>query len=232
MHLFYEPNVSGDQFILNEEESRHCIKVLRKKAEDNITIIDGKGNFITAQILDAHPKKCQVKVIETQAENPRKFYIHIAIAPTKNVDRIEWFIEKSVEIGIDEISFINCQNSERRLIKMDRIEKKAISAMKQSLKATMPKLNDIQSFKDFINTENNSDKFIGFVDMDNPHHLVHKAQKSSKYLMLIGPEGDFTLEEVALALNNGFQKISLGQSRLRTETAGISACCLFNMINL
>nr|WP_155184470.1 16S rRNA (uracil(1498)-N(3))-methyltransferase [Fulvivirga lutimaris] len=230
--MFYEPNVSGEQFILNEEESRHCIKVLRKKPGDNITIIDGKGSFITTQIVDANPKKCLLKVLEFKAESIKDFYIHIAIAPTKNIDRIEWFIEKSVEIGIDEISFINCQNSERRHLKMERLEKKAISAMKQSIKASLPKLNEIQSFKDFINVKDDSAKFIGFVDMDNPDHLIHKAQKSSEYLMLIGPEGDFTLDEVELALTKGFQKISLGQSRLRTETAGITACCIFNMINL
>ena len=231
MQLFYEPNVSGDQFILNEEESRHCIKVLRKKQGENITVIDGNGNFITTQILDANPKKCLLKVLEIQSENPKDFYIHIAIAPTKNIDRIEWFVEKVVEIGTDEISFISCQNSERKQIKMDRIEKKAISAMKQSIKANLPKLNDIQSFKDFINTEWKSEKFIGFVDMANPDHLVHRAQKSSKYLILIGPEGDFTLDEVGLAVNRGYNKISLGQSRLRTETAGITACCILNLVN-
>lgn len=232
MQLFYEPNVSGDQFILNDEEARHCIKVLRKKQGDSITVIDGKGTFITAQILDANPKKCLLKVLETKQEDAKDFYIHIAIAPTKNIDRIEWFVEKAVEIGIDEISFINCQNSERRQIKMDRIEKKAISAMKQSIKASLPKLNEIQPFKEFVKTEMVMDKYIGFVDMDNPNLLSKTVEKSAAYLMLIGPEGDFSDEEVELAINKGFKKISLGKSRLRTETAGIATCCILNMINL
>ncbi len=232
MQLFYEPNASGDQFILNEEESRHCIKVLRKKVGDKISIIDGKGNFYTCQIIEANPKKCLLKSIEVISEEQKNFYIHIAIAPTKNIDRIEWFVEKAVELGIDEISFLLCQNSERRQLKLERIEKKTISAMKQSLKATLPKLNELQNFDAFIKANNGSDKFIGFVDMDNPNQLYMQARRGSNYLMLVGPEGDFTIDEVQLAINNGFKKISLGKSRLRTETAGIAACCFLNMINL
>jgi len=231
VQLFYEPNAFGEQFNLNIEESRHCIKVLRKKEGDIITAIDGKGNFISSKILDANPKKCELQVLEITQEPSRDFYIHIAIAPTKSIDRIEWFVEKAAEIGVDEISFITCQNSERRQIKMDRIEKKAISAIKQSIKATLPKLNELQSFRDFISAKNDSDKFIAFVDLENPNHLAHTVKKSSNCLIFIGPEGDFTSDEVELALSKGFQKISLGQSRLRTETAGISACCILNTIN-
>ncbi|HNP19012.1 MAG TPA: 16S rRNA (uracil(1498)-N(3))-methyltransferase [Fulvivirga sp.] len=231
MQLFYEPNITGDQFLLNEDEARHCIKVLRKKADDLINIIDGQGNFYVCEIKEAHSKKCLLAIKEKSPEEKRAYNIHLAIAPTKNIDRIEWLVEKAVEIGIDELSFVICQNSERQQLKLDRVEKKAISAMKQSLKASLPKINPITKFSDFLKADLTGQKFIGYVDSTNPLHLKEAASKNDRYHVLIGPEGDFSNTELLEAEKAGFKKISLGKSRLRTETAGLVACHILNLIN-
>ena len=231
MQLFYEPNISNDEFHLNDEESRHCIKVLRKKKGDEINVVDGKGTFYLCVLIDDNQKKCLLRIKNTRSETDKEYYIHIAIAPTKNLDRIEWFVEKAVEIGIDEISFVITKNSERRHLKIDRLEKKAVSAMKQSLKATLPKLNGPFPYSEFIKSELPYQKFIGYVDIDNPIHLKNEAIANNQYCVLIGPEGDFTETELREAIDNEFKKVSLGTSRLRTETAGIVACHLLHIIN-
>ena len=173
MQLFYAPQLAQNQLFLDEEESRHCIKVLRKQQGDIIDCIDGVGHFYECEITDAHHKKCALKIIKTRAEKKSTIHLHIAIAPTKNLDRIEWFVEKAVEIGIEEISFIRCQNSERVQLKTDRIIKKAIAAMKQSIKVRLPIINELVSFADFIKNESkkNSHKLIAYVDFENPNHL-------------------------------------------------------------
>jgi 16S rRNA (uracil1498-N3)-methyltransferase len=231
VQLFYEPNISNDEFYLNDEESRHCIKVLRKKKGDEINVVDGKGTFYQCLLLVDHQKKCLLRIKNTRSEIHKDYYIHIAIAPTKNLDRIEWFVEKAVEIGVDEISFIITKNSERRHLKIDRLEKKAVSAMKQSLKAILPKLNDPILYSSFIKSDLPHQKYIGYVDIDNPVLLKNAAPANNQYCMLIGPEGDFTETELKEAIVNNFKKVSLGTSRLRTETAGIVACHLLNIIN-
>lgn len=218
--------------MLDEAESKHAIKVLRLNAGDKINLVDGKGTFFEAEITQAHVKKCELQLLSSTPENNTKPHIHIAIAPTKNNDRLEWFIEKATEIGIGEITPIICQRSERKTIKTDRLEKTAISAMKQSLKATLPTINEAITFKNFI--ENNSSRNNQFIAhcLDNTEkHLSELCKKNESVLVLIGPEGDFSKEEIDLALKNGFKPISLGKSRLRTETAGIVACHTLNLIN-
>lgn len=228
MQLFYEPNASVNGFILNKEEAQHCIKVLRKKQGDRIHVVDGSGTFYECNIADTNIKNCQLDVKNTWKENAPARHIHIAIAPTKNIDRIEWFVEKSVEIGIQEISFMLCQNSERRDIKIERVLKKAISAMKQSVKASLPIINEQVKFSEFISQNHRGKKYIAYVDSSNPEQLKEVDCDNQPAIVLIGPEGDFRAEELELALTHNYSKISLGNSRLRTETAGIVACCILN----
>ena len=216
---------------MDEEESRHAIKVLRYVKGDELTIVDGKGNFYTATISNANAKKCEFEIINSTTSATKSYFIHIAIAPTKNIERIEWFVEKAVEIGIDEISLIICENSERKIVKTDRIQRKAISAMKQSLKAWLPTINEPISFSEFVKKNKSENRFIAFVDFSNPIKLQSIAPGNSSYTVLIGPEGDFSLKEVDNAMDFGFKKVSLGKNRLRTETAGITSCHLLNLIN-
>jgi 16S rRNA (uracil1498-N3)-methyltransferase len=235
MHLFYTPDISGETYTLNEEESKHAVRVLRLKTGDTIQLIDGKGGFYTAEIINDHQKHCSVKIISLKKEfEKRDHYLHIAVAPTKNNDRTEWFVEKATEMGIDEISMIDCSNSERSVVKTERLEKVAISAIKQSLKAYLPKINEMTAFKKFI-TENRDfkgDKFIAHCNVPGKlPHLKSLYTPKNNVLILIGPEGDFNPEEVKLALGNGFREISLGNSRLRTETAALYSCTTVNILN-
>jgi 16S rRNA (uracil1498-N3)-methyltransferase len=232
MHLFYTPDLSGKIYTLNESESKHCIKVLRLAMNDQVQLIDGKGGFCTAQIIDANPKKCSVEIIKEVKEfGKRNHYLHIAIAPTKNNDRFEWFLEKATEIGIDEITPIICEHSERKVVKPERLEKIIISAVKQSIKAYKPKLNNIISYQDFIASKFQGDKFIAHCEENEKTALKSAYRKGTNALVLIGPEGDFDPNEIALAKENNFQEISLGESRLRTETAGVVACHTINLLN-
>lgn len=232
MQLFYVQDISGDEVILEEAESKHAVKVLRLGSGSLIQITDGKGGFYTAEITDPHPKKCRLEIVEFKPQyGKRNFFTHIAIAPTKNNDRMEWFIEKATEIGIDEVSLILCENSERKLIKTERLEKVAISAMKQSLKAYLPKVNDLISFEAFIRNCNYSQKYIAHCRGEEVPHLKNKIIKNEPVIVLIGPEGDFSINEVSLAKVHGFREISLGKSRLRTETAGVVACHIVSLVN-
>lgn len=230
MSLFYLPTISAGVNYLDEEESRHVIKVLRMEPGDEFTITDGRGFFYQTRITSIKAKKCAFEILEKKQIPKKDSSIHIAIAPTKNSDRIEWFVEKAVEIGIDEISFVLCQNSERKTINLARIEKIAISALKQSQQAWLPKLNSIKPFKELIQ-DGADQKFIGYVDEPTSISLKSLALPQKKYLVLIGPEGDFSKEELASAIGNGFKKISLGSNRLRTETAGLVACHTLQIIN-
>lgn len=231
MNLFYLPDISNDVNFLDPEESRHCIKVLRKQPGDKLDITDGKGFFYQVQITEANPHRCTFEIQQRIKEPEKNFFIHIAISPTKNADRIEWFIEKSVEIGINKITIIQCHRTERNNIKPERLKKVAISALKQSLKATLPSLIDVVPFNHFLHHEPSENKFIAFVDMENKLHLKTIAPPRSSYCVLIGPEGDFTPAELKEAADHGFKKVSLGSSRLRTETAGVTACHILNLIN-
>jgi 16S rRNA (uracil1498-N3)-methyltransferase len=231
VNLFYQPLIAQGVHKLDEEESRHCIKVLRKQTGDQIRVTDGLGSFYDVIISTADVRECKFTIIKEEKQPARNFSIHIAIAPTKNTDRIEWFVEKCVEFGIDEITLIECQHSERTFTRIDRLKKVAISAMKQSLKASLPRINELITFEALAVAEISADKFIAFVDETNPIQLKDLAKPSKQYLLLIGPEGDFSSDELSLALLHKFVKVSLGKSRLRTETAGIAACHILNLIN-
>jgi 16S rRNA (uracil1498-N3)-methyltransferase len=224
MALFYVPNLSNVQ-ILPEEESQHAVKVLRLQVADIITIVDGIGGLYTAKITNPHPKHCAFEITETVLEyGKRNYKLHIAIAPTKNIERLEWFIEKATEIGIDEITPIICRFSERKIIKAERLEKIVISAAKQSIKAYFPQLNPICTFDELMKKHNASQKFIAHCYEEDKKLLQNEICNSKDMLILIGPEGDFSKEEVAKAMSLGFIPVSLGNSRLRTETAGVVAC--------
>lgn len=232
MYLFYTPDIKEDEYTLPEEESKHCIKVLRLNTGDRIFLVDGKGGFYQCEITIPNAKHCQVKCVDkTEAYGKRDFYIHIAIAPTKNIERLEWFLEKCTEMGIDEITPLLCDHSERKVIKDDRLEKVIISAMKQSLKAYLPRLNPLTPFATFVNQPREGIKCIAHCDEDHKKRLdeVYRAEQS--ITILIGPEGDFSPHEIELAKANQYIPTTLGNSRLRTETAGIVACHSINFIN-
>lgn len=240
MILFYTNNIKNNIAELPEEEAIHCLKTLRKKVGDEIQFVDGQGNWYKGKIIGTGKKTVSIgieSVIENH--NPRNHYLHIAIAPTKNINRFEWFLEKATEFGIDEITPLLCYHSERKKIRLDRLEKVVKAAMKQSLKAYLPKVNELTSFKDFLKTQNNlentseSQKFIAHCQdgfSDEKLHLKNVAS-AKQVTILIGPEGDFSSSEVELALGHDFQEISLGKERLRTETAGLAACHIVNLIN-
>lgn len=232
MHLFYIPGVSGSSIQLDETESKHAIRVLRLEKGEKVNVVDGKGGFYQAEIADANPKKCLLRILEsTQNFGKRNFHLHIAIAPTKNNERMEWFLEKATEIGIDEITPLITERSERKNVNNERLEKIIVSAIKQSVKAYLPVLNEPQSFKNFLKQPSAGKKFIAYVEEKQPVHLKNLVEKCDDVLILIGPEGDFSPDEVQLAIKNGFQPVSLGDSRLRTETAGVVACHIVNLAN-
>ena len=222
MQLFYCPELLNNSSFLSNEESFHCFKVLRKKVGDNIYIIDGIGGFYEAEITIASQKKVIFNVIKKWTQPQSPYSLHIAIAPTKNNDRFEWFLEKATEIGIDEVTPIICEHSERRMIKNERMEKIILSAAKQSLKSKLPKINNVTSFNDFVSKKYRSRCFIAHCLPSQKKKL--KNEVVSMTTILIGPEGDFSTLEVEVALKNNFIPISLGSSRLRTETAGVIAC--------
>jgi len=232
MHIFYTPNISGKNYTLDETESKHCVRVLRLAKGDEITLVDGRGGLFQAEIENPNPKRCLVKVIQEQLDfGKRNFNVHVAIAPTKNIERIEWFLEKSTEIGINRVTPLLCRYSERKEIKNERLEKVMVSAMKQSLKAYLPQLDELTKFSDFIRQPFEGQKFIAHCEEQHRELLKNAVKSGKNYLILIGPEGDFSSEEIELALKSGFQPVSLGESRLRTETAGVVACHTFNLLN-
>ncbi len=231
MNLFYQPEVRQGILHLDAEESHHAVRVLRLTEGNEIQLTDGKGFFYLASITNANPKKCEFEILEERAVSKRKFSIHIAIAPTKNSDRTEWFVEKAIEIGVEKITFLLCQNSERKKINIERIQKIAVGAIKQSQQAWLPEIVDMKKFSEAVK-ENADQKFIGVVDSSNPVHLKQQAVPAKNYFILIGPEGDFRSGEVDLALRSNFQKVSLGPNRLRTETAGFVSIDTLNLINV
>ncbi len=231
MHVFYTPDIQA-KAELPEEETTHAVRVLRLQTGDEITLTDGKGNFYRAEISTATSKRCLVNVLETLPQAPLwKGHLHIAIAPTKNMDRTEWFAEKATEIGFDELTFLNCRYSERKVIKTERIHKILVSAIKQSLKARLPRLNEMTDFNQFVRQPFNGQKFIAHCYEGEKALLKDCLQPGEDALILIGPEGDFSEEEVREALAQGFRPVSLGPSRLRTETAALVACHLMNLAN-
>lgn len=233
MQLFYTPDITDSPlYYLSEEESKHAIRVLRLQTADHVQLIDGRGGLYEAEIADPHPKKVALKLLSRQAEyGKRGHYLHIAVAPTKNIERLEWFLEKATEIGIDEISLIICQRSERREAKTDRLNKIITAAIKQSLKAYHPVLNEAVPFTKFIAQSKATQKMIAHCEPGEKSDLRKLVKPNGNYLVLIGPEGDFTPKEIADALQNGFEPITLGNSRLRTETAALEAVFEINFLN-
>jgi 16S rRNA (uracil1498-N3)-methyltransferase len=230
MILFYAPDLLTDH-LLPEPESQHCIRVLRRQKGDAIHVTDGKGHFFKAQIVDSHPKHCRVEILET-VRQPRLWEgrIEIALAPTKNMERTEWFAEKAAETGIDKIAFLRTRFSERKEMKIERITHILVSAMKQSIKASLPELQAMTDFEPFIKQDFKGQKFIAHCREGEKELLSKSLKKGENALVLIGPEGDFSEEEVALAESNGFHPVTLGKSRLRTETAALIACQTIHIV--
>lgn len=230
---FFVPD-AAHQTELPTEEAMHATRVLRLKAGDEIFLMDGVGNYYRAQITIAATHHCYYEILEHLPQEPEwKGHLHLAIAPTKMMDRMEWFVEKATEIGVDEISFLNCKFSERKLLKLPRLEKIVISAVKQSHKAWNPVLHEMVSFKDFIRQPREGRKFIAHCYDQIPRtYLFDELRKSSapeELTVMIGPEGDFSIDEVKDAVEAGYQSVHLGTSRLRTETAGLSAVMMMRI---
>ena len=234
MQLFYEEEINGDVFTLDAKESNHLGKVLRKNIGDTVLFTNGKGSLFTCHVEDNNPKKCRLKIVEQLFTPIDKFHIHLAIAPTKNLDRMEWMLEKITEVGFNEITFIKTAHIERSSIKLDRLHKKLISACKQSFKTWLPIINPIVDYDKFISDSafQTHERFIAYLDQDNDKHLIHQTTPNQSYLVLIGPEGDFSPGEITSAIKNGFKPCSLGKHRLRTETAGLVAVHTLNLLNL
>ena len=233
MQIFYAPDITGDTYTLDEKESKHLIRVLRMTKGESVKLIDGNGILYEGIISNPDQNKCSIDITgKIKDFEKRNYRLHIAISPLKNPERFEWFIEKSVEIGIDEITPLLCRNTEKPGIKSERLNNLIISAMKQSLKATKTILNEPASFKDFINKDLMGIRMIAHCDKSNERKNVSEVySKNDNSIILIGPEGDFTRDEVDSAVNRGFLPVHLGQSRLRTETAGIAACHSIYFIN-
>lgn len=231
MKLFYTPDIEQSN-LLPDEEANHAIKVLRLKKDDEITLMDGKGFFYEAKINDIRGKKCEVEITGKSAwEKTWRYTLHIAIAPTKNIDRTEWFIEKAVEVGIDKITFIKSEHSERKAVNMDRIMKIAVSAAKQSLKGTLPEINGMTDFNDFVRAATEKNRLIAHC-YDTPKTMLKDIRTNDEScLIMIGPEGDFSEKEIAEAAECGFAPVSLGENRLRTETAALVSCITVNIAN-
>ena len=232
MYLFFAPGLKDNQYQLPRDESRHCIKVLRLKLGDDIYLTDGKGNLFGARIIREDPDHCQVQITESQyGVGIRNFRLHIGIAPPKNIKRFEWFLEKATEIGIDEITPLNCFHSERKLLKPERGMKIIISAMKQSLKTYHPLLHEMIHFQEFFHSKHQGLKYIACGNAKPQDHIKARYIAGQDVTLLIGPEGDFSSEELNLASTNDFHPVHLGNRRLRTETAAMVACSIINLIN-
>jgi len=232
MHFFYLPEITGEEVILNAEESKHCIRVLRLKKNHTISLVDGKGNLFNAILIKPDPANSKARIVEIiRAYKKRNFNLHIAIAPTKKAERFEWFLEKVTEIGIDEITPLVCSRSERISINIDRAERIIITAMKQSQRAYLPKLNPLKDFHRFIAETTCKSKIITHCNSQDLPIITKELVPGAPVVILIGPEGDFTMDEVNQAMLQGFREASLGHFVYRTETAGIMACHLFNLMN-
>lgn len=233
MQLFYNSEIKNtdSSFVFDKEESKHIVKVLRKKEGDKIFITNGLGFLYISEICLASDKKCEVKILEIQEFEKPKYNLHIAVAPTKMNDRLEWFLEKATEIGIQEITPIICDHSERKVYKIERGEKIIQSAMKQSNQFYLPKINEPISFKEFISNTSSNNKFIAHCVETERKQLKDCIRPNENYVILIGPEGDFSENEIELALENNFQPVLLGNTRLRTETAALVACHTVALMN-
>lgn len=231
MIIFYSPDIAACPE-LDEEQSGHAVRVLRHKEGDELVIVDGIGNFYDAHIVNAHPKHCSVEIDKVTAEESWPYFVELAVAPTKNLDRMEWFLEKATEMGINRFVPLKCRFSERKELKTERMKKIAVSAMKQSLKATLPLVEEMVDIKTYLKEDFDGQKFIAHCFKDAPRKLLSKEIKpGAKIRVLIGPEGDFSEEEIQLAIDNGYAPISLGDQRLRTETAALASVHTIHIIN-
>ena len=232
MYLFYTNKIDEEWAVLQEAEARHCVQVLRMKVGDAVQFVDGNGNWYTGQLATLHKRECRIAISERKAQAPAsKVDLHLAVAPTKNIDRFEWFLEKSTEIGISSVTPLLCQRSERKKLRPERLERVLIAAMKQSLKAHLPILNPLQKLVDFLPKVSSEQKLIAHCNPGEKKLLKDIYTAGKNVCILIGPEGDFTEEEVELARQNGFEAISLGEARLRTETAAMVSCHSINFMN-
>ena len=234
MQLFYHPGISENdkEIVFPKDESRHIVKVLRKKSGDLLHVTNGSGALFKTEIISATSQSCVAKILEVETEDKPAHYLHLAVAPTKMNDRYEWFLEKATEIGVQEITPVICEHSERRKIKSERFERVIQSAMKQSLHLTIPVLNEAKDFADFIKAEIQGAKFIAHCDEERERRsLKNEVKAGTKTTILIGPEGDFSSEEISMALANNWVPVSLGKSRLRTETGAIAACHTVALVN-
>lgn len=232
MQLFYLADIACNSFRLEAEESRHCVKVLRMGAGDPVFLTDGRGNLRQGTVLEANPRACVVQpgqLLETRTH--RKPRLHMAVAPTKNIDRFEWFLEKATECGIDEITPVICEHSERQVVKSVRMEKILVSAMKQSLRLWLPALNPAIALKEFMAKELAGRRMIAWCGDTEKSSLANAIMAGEDAVILIGPEGDFSGDEFLAAREAGYQAVSLGDHRLRTETAALTGCIIFNQIN-
>lgn len=232
MHRFYAPDIATTM-LLPDEEAQHCVRVLRLKEGEEVEVVDGKGHLHLCRILNANAKNCAVEIVGTTDVKPHwRCRITVAIAPTKNMDRMEWMAEKVTEMGVDRIVPLLCRYSERKVLKTERLRKILVAAMKQSLKATLPQLDDLTPFDDFMKALPDGQRFIAYCDPAIPRRdFVKECLPESDVTILVGPEGDFSQPEIRAALDAGFIPVSLGDSRLRTETAGVFACAAIHTIN-
>ena len=231
MHYFFAPDISQPLVTLSNEESEHCVRVMRHREKDEVCVTDGCGHLAEAVIVEAHPKKCLLEIRRQVTDNLLTHNgLHLAIAPTKNADRMEWLLEKAVEIGICSLTFLHCDHSERSHLNLDRLQRLAIAALKQSQTTWLPPLR-MESFSSFIlqNNDIQADKFIAWCDENNQKQLVNAPRQFSEMILLIGPEGDFSAEEITLARESGYMEVKLGDRRLRTETAGLYGCLVASM---
>ncbi|MDR0560186.1 MAG: 16S rRNA (uracil(1498)-N(3))-methyltransferase [Prevotellaceae bacterium] len=223
--MFYTEITDGEICILSPEESRHCINVLRHGKNDTVSVFNRSGKVYTAKISDASPQKCVLEITGERNVPKRYGFLHVAIAPVKNIDRFEWFVEKAVEIGVEEITPLLCKHSERRVLKFERLEKIVISAMKQSLNLNFPKINPLTRFDDFIQINFDGQKFIAHCE-EKTVNFADAISSQKSIQILIGPEGDFSKQEIENAISHRYIPVSLGNSRLRTETAGMVSCAV------
>ncbi len=234
MQLFYAPDIVLPHYTLSEEESKHCVRVLRLASGDELHLTDGRGNLYRCRVTDPNPKHCTVEAVETIAEYGKMPYgITLAVAPTKNIERFEWFLEKATEVGVTRLVPVECARSERRVIKYDRELRVITSAVKQSLKAYHPALDDMTPLRRLIAAPFEGSKFIAHCEENASErlYLASEIRKNENILILIGPEGDFSPEEINFALENGFRPVTLGTQRLRTETAAVTAAVMAAVVN-
>lgn len=231
MHLFYVEELSSDFCTLSQEASKHCVRVLRLTTGAEVWLTDGQGQRCRAEIVDADVRSCTVRIVERDEAEPRPYALHLVVAPTKNPARMEWLVEKATELGLDRLSPVVCDHSERVALKCDRLQRLAVGAMQQSLSCRLPLIDPLQSLDDVLAAPFDGQRFVAHCEKELRHPLLSVCRKGCATQILIGPEGDFSPREIALALDRGFVPVSLGASRLRTETAALYAAAALNLIN-